>query len=167
MGLHAENHLQSARSARTAGSRQPALPGVPLGDRRSPRRKKQTRQTLAAGGTGRPPLLRVQPVRSRTTRTCSVPSFAASSTSADCRTKRCAAICRNSAAARYHACSNDSERTDSSRRSATPTSTTSLHLAKKSLLPLSNSGNLSSSRSSPSASLSNFVFLPENVRILM
>jgi hypothetical protein len=31
MGLHAENHLQSARPARTAGSRQPPLSGIPLG----------------------------------------------------------------------------------------------------------------------------------------
>ena len=36
MGIHAKDHLQSARTARTAGSRQPPLSGVPLGDRRSP-----------------------------------------------------------------------------------------------------------------------------------
>ncbi len=62
-GLHAENHLQPSRPARTAGSGQPALPGVPLGDRRSPRRQRQTRQTLPAGGAGGPPVLRFQPVR--------------------------------------------------------------------------------------------------------
>jgi hypothetical protein len=38
-----------------------------------------------------------------TTRTCFVPSFAASSISAGYKTKRCADICRKSAAARYHA----------------------------------------------------------------
>ena len=78
----------------------------------------------------------------RTMRTCCVPSFAASSTSADCRTKHFGSTCRNSAAVRYRACSNDSERTDSSKKSATRTSTTSLPLARKSLLRLSNFGNL-------------------------
>jgi hypothetical protein len=78
----------------------------------------------------------------RTTKICSVRSFAASSTSADCKIKPFAAICPNSTAARCHACSNDSERTVRSRRSATRTSTTSPHSVKKSLPLLSNSGSL-------------------------
>jgi hypothetical protein len=74
--------------------------------------------------------------------TCSVPLSAASSTSADCRTKRFVATWRNAAAARCRACSNDSAHTGSSRRSATLTSTTSLPSAKKSLPPPSNSESL-------------------------
>jgi hypothetical protein len=53
MGLHAENHLQSARPARTTTC------------------------------------------STRTMKTCSAPSFAASSTSAACRTKRSVSTCRN------------------------------------------------------------------------
>jgi hypothetical protein len=55
----------------------------------------------------------------RAMRTRYVPSFAASSIAADYRTNPFATTCRNSAAARCHVCSNDSEHTDSSKRSGT------------------------------------------------
>ena len=44
MGRHAEDHLQPARTARTASSRQSPLPGVPLHHRGSPQRTRQTQQ---------------------------------------------------------------------------------------------------------------------------
>src|SRR4051812_17668328 len=64
MGLYAENHLQLAGFARTARRRQPALPGVPLGDRRSSRRAPQARPAFPDRRAGRTPLSRLQRVRS-------------------------------------------------------------------------------------------------------
>src|SRR4051794_21280869 len=64
MGLHAKDHLQLAGIARTARSRQPALPGVPLGDRRPSRRMRQAQQTFPGRPTGRSSLSRLQSVQS-------------------------------------------------------------------------------------------------------
>src|SRR3954471_1556531 len=59
----------------------------------------------------------------RTMRICCAPSFAASSTSAVCRTNPFAAICPNSAATRSQGYSNDYGHMGLSKRSATPTNT--------------------------------------------
>ena len=95
------------------------------------------------------------------------PSPEASSTSAGCKTKRCADSCPTQAAARSPVCSNASAFMASSRRSATPISTTSPHSARTSSLLASNSGNSSSSRNSPSALSCNSDFLPVSRRIQM
>ena len=90
---HAKDHLQSARPARTAGSGQSPLPGVPFHHRGPAQWTRQARQAFSACDPGRAAPIQASISLIPTMTLCFKPSCAASSTSAGCRTNRFAGFC--------------------------------------------------------------------------